>query len=181
MHPFLKIFRNHYIHLYRFDRIFIDLKTLGEKEILKSTTFPDRGSSPNTYIEADGNPPPRVFEEFHMDRYRELSGVNNCLFTTKSEYIIWRNEYLYRWISGTHKIRNNDISPNNYIIKELKKEKNKVYRKALKKGMQQGMQQGLKIGMQQGIEKAQFEIIVKLFENGASIDFISSITGLPGK
>ena len=33
--------------------------------------------------------------------------------------------------------------------------------------------------MQLGIEKAQFEIIVKSFENGASIDFISNITGIP--
>ncbi|HNK73184.1 MAG TPA: Yae1 family protein [Saprospiraceae bacterium] len=63
--------------------------------------------------------------------------------------------------------------------KGVKEGKEQGVQEGLEKGMQQGMQQGLEIGMQQGIEKAQFEIIVKLFENGASIDFISSITGLP--
>ncbi|HNA75846.1 MAG TPA: Yae1 family protein, partial [Saprospiraceae bacterium] len=62
-----------------------------------------------------------------------------------------------------------------------------LYRKGVKEGKEQGVQEGLEKGMQQGmqqgiqlgIEKAQFEIIVKSFENGASIDFISNITGLP--
>nr|MBX7178533.1 hypothetical protein [Saprospiraceae bacterium] len=54
-----------------------------------------------------------------------------------------------------------------------------LYRKGVKEGKEQGVQEGLEKGMQLGIEKAQFEIIVKSFENGASIDFISNITGLP--
>ncbi|HRN34552.1 MAG TPA: hypothetical protein PLQ53_10200, partial [Saprospiraceae bacterium] len=49
----------------------------------------------------------------------------------------------------------------------------------VKEGKEQGVQEGLEKGMQLGIEKAQFEIIVKSFENGASIDFISNITGIP--
>ncbi|MCO6469963.1 MAG: hypothetical protein J5I64_03450, partial [Saprospiraceae bacterium] len=54
-----------------------------------------------------------------------------------------------------------------------------LYRKGVKEGKEQGVQEGLEKGMQLGIEKAQFEIIVKSFENGASIDFISNITGIP--
>ena len=165
-----------------FDRIFIDLKTLSEKEILSISNSLMKAALRIHILrlmkQIEEGEFRRVFEEFHMDRYGNYLG---SIIVYSLQNLNISSEEMSTFIDEfPEPIKSETMTIAEQLYRKgVKEGKEQGVQEGLEKGMQQGMQQGLEIGMQQGIEKAQFEIIVKLFENGASIDFISSITGLP--
>ena len=153
-----------------FDRIFIDLKTLSEKEILSISNSLMKAALRIHILrlmkQIEEGEFRRVFEEFHMDRYGNYLG---SIIVYSLQNLNISSEEMNTFIDEFPE----PIKSETMTIAE------QLYRKGVKEGKEQGVQEGLEKGMQLGIEKAQFEIIVKSFENGASIDFISNITGLP--
>ena len=153
-----------------FDRIFIDLKTLSEKEILSISNSLMKATLRIHLLrlmkQIEEGEFRRVFEEFRTDKYGNYLG----------SIVVYSLQNLN--ISSEEKNTYIDEFPEP-IKSETMTIAEQLYRKGVKEGKEQGVQEGLEKGMQLGIEKAQFEIIVKSFENGASIDFISNITGIP--
>lgn len=161
-----------------FDRIFIDLKTLSEKEILSISNSLMKATLRIHLLrlmkQIEEGEFRRVFEEFRTDKYGNYLG---SIIVYSLQNLNISSEEMNTFIDEFPE----PIKSETMTIAE------QLYRKGVKEGKEQGVQEGLEKGMQQGmqqgiqlgIEKAQFEIIVKSFENGASIDFISNITGLP--
>ena len=161
-----------------FDRIFIDLKTLSEKEILSISNSLMKAALRIHILrlmkQIEEGEFRRVFEEFRTDKYGNYLG---SIIVYSLQNLNISSEEMNTFIDEFPE----PIKSETMTIAE------QLYRKGVKEGKEQGVQEGLEKGMQQGmqqgiqlgIEKAQFEIIVKSFENGASIDFISNITGLP--
>ncbi|MBK7740187.1 MAG: hypothetical protein IPI42_06380 [Saprospiraceae bacterium] len=161
-----------------FDRIFIDLKTLSEKEILSISNSLMKAALRIHLLrlmkQIEEGEFRRVFEEFRTDKYGNYLG---SIIVYSLQNLNISSEEMSTFIDEFPE----PIKSETMTIAE------QLYRKGVKEGKEQGVQEGLEKGMQQGmqqgiqlgIEKAQFEIIVKSFENGASIDFISNITGLP--
>ena len=161
-----------------FDRIFIDLKTLSEKEILSISNSLMKATLRIHLLrlmkQIEEGEFRRVFEEFRTDKYGNYLG---SIIVYSLQNLNISSEEMSTFIDEFPE----PIKSETMTIAE------QLYRKGVKEGKEQGVQEGLEKGMQQGmqqgiqlgIEKAQFEIIVKSFENGASIDFISNITGLP--
>lgn len=153
-----------------FDRIFIDLKTLSEKEILSISNSLMKATLRIHLLrlmkQIEEGEFRRVFEEFRTDKYGNYLG---SIIVYSLQNLNISSEEMNTFIDEFPE----PIKSETMTIAE------QLYRKGVKEGKEQGVQEGLEKGMQLGIEKAQFEIIVKSFENGASIDFISSITGLP--
>ncbi len=153
-----------------FDRIFIDLKTLSEKEILSISNSLMKATLRIHLLrlmkQIEEGEFRRVFEEFRTDKYGNYLG---SIIVYSLQNLNISSEEMNTFIDEFPE----PIKSETMTIAE------QLYRKGVKEGKEQGVQEGLEKGMQLGIEKAQFEIIVKSFENGASIDFISNITGLP--
>ncbi len=153
-----------------FDRIFIDLKTLSEKEILSISNSLMKAALRIHILrlmkQIEEGEFRRVFEEFRTDKYGNYLG---SIIVYSLQNLNISSEEMNTFIDEFPE----PIKSETMTIAE------QLYRKGVKEGKEQGVQEGLEKGMQLGIEKAQFEIIVKSFENGASIDFISNITGLP--
>ena len=153
-----------------FDRIFIDLKTLSEKEILSISNSLMKATLRIHLLrlmkQIEEGEFRRVFEEFRIDKYGNYLG---SIIVYSLQNLNISSEEMNTFIDEFPE----PIKSETMTIAE------QLYRKGVKEGKEQGVQEGLEKGMQLGIEKAQFEIIVKSFENGASIDFISNITGLP--
>ena len=153
-----------------FDRIFIDLKTLSEKEILSISNSLMKATLRIHLLrlmkQIEEGEFRRVFEEFRIDKYGNYLG---SIIVYSLQNLNISSEEMSTFIDEFPE----PIKSETMTIAE------QLYRKGVKEGKEQGVQEGLEKGMQLGIEKAQFEIIVKSFENGASIDFISNITGLP--
>ena len=153
-----------------FDRIFIDLKTLSEKEILSISNSLMKATLRIHLLrlmkQIEEGEFRRVFEEFRTDKYGNYLG---SIVVYSLQNLNISSEEMSTFIDEFPE----PIKSETMTIAE------QLYRKGVKEGKEQGVQEGLEKGMQLGIEKAQFEIIVKSFENGASIDFISNITGIP--
>ncbi len=153
-----------------FDRIFIDLKTLSEKEILSISNSLMKATLRIHLLrlmkQIEEGEFRRVFEEFRTDKYGNYLG---SIIVYSLQNLNISSEEMNTFIDEFPE----PIKSETMTIAE------QLYRKGVKEGKEQGVQEGLEKGMQLGIEKAQFEIIVKSFENGASIDFISNITGIP--
>ncbi|MBK7739941.1 MAG: Rpn family recombination-promoting nuclease/putative transposase [Saprospiraceae bacterium] len=153
-----------------FDRIFIDLKTLSEKEILSISNSLMKAALRIHLLrlmkQIEEGEFRRVFEEFRTDKYGNYLG---SIIVYSLQNLNISSEEMNTFIDEFPE----PIKSETMTIAE------QLYRKGVKEGKEQGVQEGLEKGMQLGIEKAQFEIIVKSFENGASIDFISNITGIP--
>ena len=153
-----------------FDRIFIDLKTLSEKEILSISNSLMKATLRIHLLrlmkQIEEGEFRRVFEEFRTDKYGNYLG---SIIVYSLQNLNISSEEMSTFIDEFPE----PIKSETMTIAE------QLYRKGVKEGKEQGVQEGLEKGMQLGIEKAQFEIIVKSFENGASIDFISNITGIP--
>ena len=153
-----------------FDRIFIDLKTLSEKEILSISNSLMKATLRIHLLrlmkQIEEWEFRRVFEEFRTDKY---GNYLRSIIVYSLQNLNISSEEMNTFIDEFPE----PIKSETMTIAE------QLYRKGVKEGKEQGVQEGLEKGMQLGIEKAQFEIIVKSFENGASIDFISNITGLP--
>ena len=153
-----------------FDRIFIDLKTLSEKEILSISNSLMKATLRIHLLrlmkQIEEWEFRRVFEEFRTDKY---GNYLRSIIVYSLQNLNISSEEMSTFIDEFPE----PIKSETMTIAE------QLYRKGVKEGKEQGVQEGLEKGMQLGIEKAQFEIIVKSFENGASIDFISNITGIP--
>ena len=73
-----------------------------------------------------------------------------------------------------------------FIDESIKREYERVdaeltKKEAVTQGFEEGYGKGIEQGIEQGEEKKQIEIIKSMYENGASVEFISNCTKLPIK
>jgi flagellar biosynthesis/type III secretory pathway protein FliH len=62
----------------------------------------------------------------------------------------------------------------NYYVESIKKSE----QIGIEKGIEEGIEKGEKIGIEKGRKEEKENMVIKSFQNGASLDFISSISDL---